>query len=109
MLGAGRMREAAPPQTTFYPCRSLPPAHLLLQALVAPVKPWGGQPLLKIGSRRAPCLLPRCPYQPSCAAPMLSEFLEMDGGFESRAVRQEPRLDKPPQGNEQLARQRDHP
>jgi hypothetical protein len=67
-----------------------------VQALGAPVKPRGGQPLLKIGSRREPCLLPSYPYQPSFAAPMLSEFSEMDGGFESRAIRQEPRLDKPP-------------
>jgi hypothetical protein len=63
-----RMREASLPQTTCYPCRPLDTDHLILPALLAPGERQGGQPLLKIGSQREPCLLSRCPRQLSLAA-----------------------------------------
>jgi hypothetical protein len=58
------MREAHPPQTTFYPCRSLATEHLILLALVALRERRGGLPLLMIGSLCEPCLLPSGPPQP---------------------------------------------
>src|SRR5882724_4425972 len=103
------MREAPQPQTTFDPCRPLAAEHLIRHALVAPSEHRGGPPLLKIGPHREPCLLASGPPQPSlatCRPPML---LETHGGFESRTVRQDAGLDKPPQGNEQLARQSNNP
>ena len=63
-----RMREASLPPTTFYPCRPLDTDHLILHALMAPGERRGGQPLLKIGPRCAPCLLSSCPPQLSLAA-----------------------------------------
>ena len=63
-----RMREASLPQTTFYPCRPLDTDHLILHALMVPGERQGGQPLLKIGPRREPCLLSSCPRQLSLAA-----------------------------------------
>jgi hypothetical protein len=63
-----RMREASLPQTTFYPCRPLDTDHLSLHALLAPGERQGGQPLLKIGPRRAPCLLSSCPRRLRLAA-----------------------------------------
>lgn len=62
------MREASLPQTTFYPCRPLDTDHLILHALMAPGERQGGQPPLKIGPRREPCLLASCPRQLSRAA-----------------------------------------
>jgi hypothetical protein len=61
------MREAYPPQTTFYPCRRLPTEHLIRHALVAPRERRGRPPLLKFGPQREPCLLPSGPPQPSLA------------------------------------------
>ena len=63
-----RMREASLPQTTFYPCRPLDTDHLILHALMAPGERQGGQPLLKIGPQREPCLLSSGPSQLSLAA-----------------------------------------
>ena len=63
-----RMREASLPQTTFYPCRPLDTDHLILHALLAPGERQGGQPLLKIGPQREPCLLSSCPRRLSLAA-----------------------------------------
>jgi hypothetical protein len=63
-----RMREASLPQTTFSPCRPLDTDHLILHALLAPGERQGGQPLLKIGPQRAPCLLSSCPRQRRLAA-----------------------------------------
>jgi hypothetical protein len=102
------MREAYPPQTTFYPCRRLPTEHLIRHALVAPRERRGRPPLLKFAPQREPCLLPSGPPQPSLAA-IPPGFLDMHGSFEGRAVRQDTCLDKPPQGHEPLARQRDNP
>ena len=68
------MREAYPPQSTFYPCRSFPPAHLSQHALVAPRERRGGPALLKLGPQCEPCLLPSGPPQPSLAA-ILSGYL----------------------------------
>ena len=68
VLGALACVRRLLPQTTFSPCRPLPTDHLILHALMAPGERRGGQPLLKIGPRRAPCLLPSCPPQPSLAA-----------------------------------------
>ena len=62
-----------------------------------------------IGSRCEPRLLPSDPHQPSLAARILAECFDMDGGFESCAVRHDSRLDEPPQGNEQRAREGDNP
>ncbi len=59
-----RIRKAYPPQTTFYPCRSLPTEHLIRHALVAPRERRGGPPLLKLGPQREPCLLPSGPPSP---------------------------------------------
>jgi hypothetical protein len=103
------MREAHRPQTTFYPCRPLAAEHLIRHALVAPRERRGGPPLLKIGPHREPCLLSSGPPQPSLATCRSSLLLETHRGFESRAVRQDSCLDKPPQGNEQLARESDDP
>jgi hypothetical protein len=89
------MRETHRPQTTFYPSRYLPTAHLSLHALGAPRAHRGGQPLLTIGSRGAPCLLPSGLPQPSLAA-LPCGFFETPGGFEGSAVGQDPRLDTPP-------------
>jgi hypothetical protein len=97
------MREAYPPQTTFSPCRSLPTEHLIPQARVAPRERRGGPPLLNLGPPREPCLLPSGPPQPSPAA-LSSGFLDRHGRFEGSAVRQDTGLDKPPQGDEPLAR-----
>ena len=63
-----RIREASLPQTTFYPCRPLDTDHPILHALMAPGERRGGQPLLKIGPQREPCLLSSCPPQLSLAA-----------------------------------------
>ena len=63
-----RMREASLPQTTFYPCRLLDTDHPILHALLAPGERRDGQPLLKIGPQREPCLLSSCPSQLSLAA-----------------------------------------
>ena len=62
------MREAYPPQTTFYPCRCLPTAHLIRHALVAPSERRGGPPLLTLGPHREPWLLPSGLPQPSLTA-----------------------------------------
>jgi hypothetical protein len=102
------MREAHQPQTTFYPCRYRPTEHLIRHALVAPRERRGGPPLLKLGPQREPCRLPSGPPQPSLTA-IPSGFLDMHGSFEGSAVRQDTCLDKPPQGHEPLARQRDNP
>jgi hypothetical protein len=64
-----RMREASLPQTTCYPCRPLDTDHLSLHALMAPGERQGGQPLLKSGPQRDPCLLSSGPRQRSLAAP----------------------------------------
>src|SRR5262245_18615249 len=103
-----RMRGASLPPTTFYPCRPLYTDHPILHALMAPGERRGGQPLLKIGPQREPCLLSSCPPHPNLAA-RPSAWLETHRRFEGRTVRQDPRLDKPPQGNEQLACQGDNP
>ena len=103
------MREAHQPQTTFYPCRPLAAEHLIRHARVALSERRGGPPLLKIGPHREPCLLSSGPPQPSLVTSRPSLLLETHRGFESRAVRQDSCLDKPPQGNEQLARQSDNP
>jgi hypothetical protein len=102
------MREAYSPQTTCYPCRALPTAHLLQQARVAPSERCGEPPLLPIGPRRAPCLLPSGPPQPSLPA-LPSGWLDRHRGIEGRAIRQDPCRNKPPPGHEPLARQRDTP
>ena len=98
------MREAHPPQTTFYPCRPLAAEHLIRHALVAPKERRGGPPLLKIGPPREPCLLSGGSPQPSPATCRPSLLLETHYSFQRRAIRQDSCLDKPPQGNEQLAR-----
>jgi hypothetical protein len=103
-----RMRGASLPPTTCYPCRPLYTDHPILHALLAPGERRGGQPLLQIGPQRAPCLLSSCPPQPNLAA-RPSAWLETHRRFEGRPVRQAPRLDKPPHGHEQLARQGDNP
>jgi hypothetical protein len=102
------MREAHPPQTTFYPCRHFPAEHLIRHAHVAPRERRGESPLLTIGPRREPRLLPSGPPQPSLAA-IPSGFLNTHGAFKGSTVRQDTCLDKPPQGNQQLSRQSDHP
>jgi hypothetical protein len=103
-----RIREACPPQTTVYPCRSFPTEHLIRYALVAPRECRRGPPLLKRGPQREPGLLPSGPPQPSLPA-LPPRSLGQRSGVEGRAVRQDPGLDKPPQGHEPLARPRDHP
>jgi hypothetical protein len=101
------MREAHPPQTTFSPCRSLVTEHLILHTFVASRERRGGPPLLKLGALCEPCLLSSGPPQPSLAA-LPSGLLETHDRFEDGAVRQDSRLDKPPQGNEQLTCQSDN-
>jgi hypothetical protein len=103
-----RRRAASPPQPTCSPCRCLPPAHLLRQALVAPRERRGGPPLRTRGPPRAPCLLPSGPPPPGLTASPAG-FLAMDGRVEGRAVRPAPARDKPPQGHAPRARQRDKP
>ena len=100
-----RVREAYPPQTTFYPCRCLPTEHLIRHALVAPRE----RRRAALQARSA-MRTPSPPERPTPAQSHRSVWvLEMHGSFEGSAVRQDPCLDKPPQGNEQLARQRDNP
>jgi hypothetical protein len=102
------MREAHPPQTTFYPCRPLAAEHLIQHALVAPRERRGGPPLLQIGPPRDPGLLSSGPPQPRLATWRPALRLETHGGLESRAVWQDSWLDKPPQGHAPLAPERDH-
>jgi hypothetical protein len=54
-------RGAHWPRTTFYPWRSRSTAHPILHALSAPMKPWGGAPLLIIGSLYEPVPRNECP------------------------------------------------
>jgi len=54
-------RGAHRPRTTFYSCRSRSTARSILHALSAPMKPWGGAPLLIIGSLCEPVPRNECP------------------------------------------------
>jgi hypothetical protein len=103
------MLAAHEPQTTFSPCRPLAADHLIRHALVAPQERRDGPLLLQFGPHRAPWLLSSDAPQPSLATCRPSLRLETHHSFESRAVRQDSGLDKPPHGNEQLACSSDDP
>jgi hypothetical protein len=78
-------RGAHRPQTTFYPWRSHSTTHPILHALSAPMKPWGGVPLLIIGSLCKPVPRNECPtpahHRRPCLLDRRARWLGLAGRF----------------------------
>jgi hypothetical protein len=99
-------RGAHWPRTTFYPWRSHSTAHPILHALSAPLKPWGGAPLLIIGSFYEPVPRNECPTPAHNRRPCLLDLrarwlgLARHGSLEDRSRWKLSRLQEAPERNQ---------